>query len=95
MKYSGLKRRQHPVEEQRIDAAHEAQHQEHRAHHLDQVQRERQHAEIDEIVIDGERRAAADAPDFGKALGVDLEQAVVPADPLREPALHGSRALRY
>src|SRR5215469_4575701 len=57
------------------------------------MQNERQSTDVDQEVVSGEGRALADAPDRAEALGVDLEQPVVPADPLREPAPQRPRSL--
>ena len=63
------------------------------AHDLDQVHRERQPAHIDRgsgTAAKGERRLIRSTS--AKALGIDLEQSVIPADALREPALQRARA---
>ena len=46
------------------------------------MQGERQPADVQHVVIERERAAAANAQDFRETLAVDLEQAVVPPYPL-------------
>src|SRR5260370_810655 len=58
------------------------------------MNRERQAADINQVVICGEGRAEADSQHFRKAFDVDLDETVVPADALREPVLQGSRTFR-
>src|ERR1700730_11228481 len=50
-------------------------------------------ANVDQVMIKGERRAAADAKHFRKALDVDPDKSVIPANALREPACEGARPL--
>src|SRR5882724_13115778 len=58
------------------------------------MNREGQAADIDQVMICGEGRAAADSQYLRKAFDIDLDETVVPADALREPALQGTRTFR-
>src|SRR6185437_2637982 len=69
-----------------VDTAGEAHEQQHRTQDFENVQEDRQAADIDQVVVQGERGASGDAPDRAEVLEVHPDQPVIPAHTLREPA---------